>query len=216
MSIPLRPWAGSRNCWPGPPPLISHGRSPTRYWRSCGGLTSSICSIRLLGLHAAGSPQARGPCHQEAQVATLMRRMGITAIYTDAADESDEAPSRDGCRVLLFKSETQGQPRDDVMGVVRGLEGFCGGGRSVILVLQFGGEVREAILCERPDPFRDHDRRSRIDFDTDGRIGGALSTRLNKRVFTGVGNEYRRSGGEVGLDASMDEFLISKEWETQA
>ena len=121
-----------------------------------------------------------------------------------------------GCRVLLSQSEAQGQPCDDVMRVVRGFEEFRGKGWCGVLILQLGGEVREAILCERPDPFRDHDCRSGIDFDTDGRIGGVLSTRLDKRVLPRVGNEYRRAGGEVRLHASMDEFFVSQERETQA
>ena len=70
--------------------------------------------------------------------------------------EPDTRPSRDA----IIESEAHGQPRDRMMRVVGGLECFSGGGRCAVLVIQFRGEVREAVLRERSDPFRDHDGRS--------------------------------------------------------
>ena len=101
------------------------------------------------------------------------------------------------------------------MRVVGGLECFSGGGRRIVLIIQSGGEMRESILRERTNPFRDHDGRSRVDFGTDGHVGGALAPRLNKRVLTRVSNEQRRSGGEIRLYAPMNELFVSKEREPQ-
>src|SRR5215831_19321328 len=101
------------------------------------------------------------------------------------------------------------------MRVISGLECFSGGGRLVVLIIQFSGEVREAILREHPDSFRDHDGCSGVDFGADGNVGGALSARLNKRVLTRVGNEQRWSGGNIRLHTPMDELFVSKEREPQ-
>jgi hypothetical protein len=55
------------------------------------------------------------------------------------------------------------------MGVIGGRECFRGGSRCGVPILQFGSEVREAILRERSNPFRDHDGHSVIDIGTDPR-----------------------------------------------
>ncbi len=113
------------------------------------------------------------------------------------------------------ESEAKGHPRDGVMGVVGRFECFCGRGRRGVLKIQFAGEMSEAILCECPDPFGDHEGRSGVDLHAEGHVGGALSARLNERVLACIGNEYGRPGGEKRLDTPMDELFVSKEREPQ-
>ena len=114
-----------------------------------------------------------------------------------------------------MESEVHGHPYVDVMRVVCGLECFSGEGRRIVLIVQFGGEVREAILRERPDPFRDHDGRSRVDFGADGRVRGVLSVGLNKRVLARIGNKHRRPCGDIRLHTPMGELFVSKERKPQ-
>ena len=68
--------------------------------------------------------------------------------------------------------------------------------------------MSEAILREGSNPFGDHDGRTSVDFGAHGHVGVTLSGWLNKTVLTRVGNEHRGSGGEIGLDAPMDELLL--------
>ena len=102
------------------------------------------------------------------------------------------------------------------MRVVRGFEYFCCQGRCRVLILQFGGEVGEAILRECSYPFREHDGHTGVDFGADGYVGGVLPIRLNKRILPCVGNEHRRSSGKIWLHTSVSELVISKQRESQA